>query len=59
MWKKKSETNSKSKKSKTQTEKTFEFETFGFVSNFGFRASNLKPSPSVEEFFLQGARFQL
>jgi hypothetical protein len=39
----KSETNLKFKSSKTANkEKTFEFGTFGFVSNFGLRASNLE-----------------
>jgi len=27
---------------KANKEKPFEFETFGFISNFGFRASDLK-----------------
>jgi hypothetical protein len=39
----KSETNSKFKGSKkANQEKPFEFGAFGFVSNFGFRASNLE-----------------
>jgi len=32
-----------SKIQKKQTKKVFEFETFGFVTNFGFRASDLDP----------------
>jgi len=47
----KSETNSKFKCSKTANqEETFEFGTFGFVSNFGFRASNLELAHFIESF---------
>jgi len=47
----KSETNSKFKGSKTANkEKTFEFGTFGFVSNFGIRASNLESGFSIGSF---------
>ncbi|KPK87520.1 MAG: hypothetical protein AMJ94_16740 [Deltaproteobacteria bacterium SM23_61] len=42
------ETNSKFKNSKiANQEKSFEFGTFGFVSNFGFRASNLESAPLI------------
>jgi hypothetical protein len=47
----KSETNSKFEGSKTANqEKTFEFGAFGFVSNFGFRASNLESALSIGSF---------
>jgi len=35
---------------KKQTKKTVEFGTFGFVSNFGFRASNLEWALSIGSF---------
>jgi hypothetical protein len=35
---------------KQQTKKTFDFGTFGFVSNFGFRASNLESALSLGSF---------
>jgi hypothetical protein len=44
----KSETNSKFERSKkANQEMPFEFGTFGFVSNFGFRASNLESDPGI------------
>jgi hypothetical protein len=35
---------------KTNKEKAFEFETFGFFSNFGFRTSDLKSVFFIEIF---------
>jgi hypothetical protein len=47
----KSETNSKFEGSKTANqEKTFEFGTFGFVSNFEFRDSNLESAFGIGSF---------